>query len=243
MQVPPSLSQYSKRRTQELLTHPSLRNITLPTTFRHPVQPCSLVWTCSGHSYTRSVSNTTRTVLLPVSSKLFFVVLATESARSLCLDWMVTALSSKRQQLLANERLVAEDGFILNLVSVILQLGSKVSQDKLDPAYLQTDITDGSMLKATINEMKEFFDNPEKGKDQNFPIVCWFLSLQALHIGILPIIRRFNTQVSPRTDINIITSGTREVSEHKQGRKIWLMILKIWSQPGRIILQHLAATL
>ena len=214
MQVPPSLSQYSKRRTQELLAHPSLRNLTLPTTFRQPAQPCSLVWTCSGHSYTRSVSNTTRTVLLPVSSKLFFVVLATESARSLCLDWMVTVLSSKRQQLLANERLEAEDG--LNLVSVILHLGSKVNQDKLDPAYLQMDTTDESMLKATINEMKEFFDNQEKGKDQNFPIVCWFLSMQALNIGILPIIRRFNTQVSPRTDFNIITSGTRIVWEYKQ---------------------------
>ena len=129
------------------------------------------------------------------------MVLATESARSLCLDWMATALfKKKKQHFQANERLVATDGFILNLVSVLLHLSSKVDQDKLNPSYLQM----------------EFYDNQEKGLNKNFPIECWFLTLQALHIGILPIIRRFNTQVSPRTDTNNISSGTREISEHNQ---------------------------
>ena len=52
-----------------------------------------------------------------------------------------TALSrnSKRHQLQTNERLVVGDGFLLNLVSVLQHLGSKVKQDKLDPAYLQMD--------------------------------------------------------------------------------------------------------
>ena len=110
---------------------------------------------------------------------------------------MATALTrnSKRQQLQANERLVAGDGFMLNLVSVLQHLCSKVKQDKVDPAYLhmdttKVDTTDESRLKATSQEVKEFCEEQEKGKEQNFPTECWFLTLQAHHIGILPIIRR-----------------------------------------------------
>ena len=47
--------------------------------------------------------------------------------------------NSKRQQLQANERQVAGDGFMLNLVLVLQLLCSKVKQDKVDPVYLYTD--------------------------------------------------------------------------------------------------------
>ena len=115
----------------------------------------------------------------------------------LCLDWVSTALARnfKRQQLQANERLVAGDGFMLNLVTVLQHLSSKVKQDKVDPAYLhmdtsRIDTTDESRLKASSTDVKEYSEKLEKGKEQNFPTECWFLTLQAHHIGILPIIRR-----------------------------------------------------
>jgi len=134
--------------------------------------------------------------------QLYYVVLATKTSRSLCLDWVSTALdrNSKRQQLQANERLVAGDGFMLNLVSVLQHLSSKVKQDKVDPAYLhmdtcRVDTTDESRLKATSSEVKEFCEKQEKGKEQNFPTECWFLTLQAHHIGILPIIRRYQRRL------------------------------------------------
>jgi ubiquitin conjugation factor E4 B len=73
--------------------------------------------------------------------------------------------NSKMQQLQANERLVAGDDFMLNLISVLHHLISKV---------------------------KEFCEQQEKGKEQNSPTECWFLTLQAHHIGILPIIERFD---------------------------------------------------
>ena len=110
---------------------------------------------------------------------------------------MATALArnNKRQQLQANERLVAGDGFMLNLVSVLQHLCSKVKQDKVEPAYLhmgtcRIDTADDSRLKATSGDVKEFCLKQEKGKEQNFPTECWFLTLQAHHIGILPIVRR-----------------------------------------------------
>lgn len=134
--------------------------------------------------------------------QLFYLILASKSSRSLCLDWVATTLSrnSKRQQLQANERLVAGDGFMLNMVSVLQHLCSKVKQDKVDPAYLhmdtsRVDTTDESRLKATSQEVKEYCEKQEKGKEQNFPTECWFLTLQAHHIGILPIIRRYQRRL------------------------------------------------
>ena len=81
--------------------------------------------------------------------------------------------NSKRQQLQANERQVAGDGFMLNLVSVLQLLCAKVKQDKVDPVYLYTDTcrldtTDDSRLKSTSKDYKECKDKQEKGKEANF---------------------------------------------------------------------------
>ena len=88
------------------------------------------------------------------------------------MDWLAPALvrNSKRQQLQANERQVAGDGFMLNLVSVLQLLCAKVKQDKVDPVYLYTDTcrldtTDDSRLKSTSKDYKECKEKEEKGKE------------------------------------------------------------------------------
>ena len=88
------------------------------------------------------------------------------------MDWLAPALvrNSKRQQLQANERQVAGDGFMLNLVSVLQLLCAKVKQDKVDPAYLYTDTcrldtTDDSRLKSTSKDYKESKEKEERGKE------------------------------------------------------------------------------
>ena len=84
--------------------------------------------------------------------------------------------NSKRQQLQANERQVAGDGFMLNLVSVLQLLCAKVKQDKVDPAYLYTDTcslsldtTDDSRLKSTSQDYMEYKENQERGKEAILP--------------------------------------------------------------------------
>ena len=133
---------------------------------------------------------------------LFYPILATRSSRSSCLDWLAAALNrnSKRQQLQANERLVAGDGFMLNVVSLLQLLSSKVKQDKVDTNYLYTDkcridTSDDSRLKSTSQDFKEFVEKQEKGKEMNFPTECWWLTLFAHHVGVLPIIRRYQRRL------------------------------------------------
>ena len=114
------------------------------------------------------------------------------------MDWIASALSKnfKRQQLQANERLVAGDGFMLNLVSVLQHLCGKTMQDMVDPNYLhidttRVDITDESRHKASKREGNEFCGMLEKGKVQIFPSDCLNLALQAHRIGIMPILKRW----------------------------------------------------
>ena len=133
---------------------------------------------------------------------VFYPILVTKSSRPACLSWLAAALTrnSKRQQLQANERLVAGDGFMLNLVSLLQLLCSKVKQDKVDPTYLymdssRIDTADDSRLKATSQEFKAFQDEQEKGKEPNFPTECWWLTLYAHHVGVLPIIRRYQRRL------------------------------------------------
>ena len=60
--------------------------------------------------------------------QMFHCILANKSTREECLQWLQQAIerNSKRTQIKANERLVAGDGFMLNLVSVLQHLSAKV---------------------------------------------------------------------------------------------------------------------
>ena len=61
---------------------------------------------------------------------------------------------------------------MLNQVSMLQLLCAKVKQDKVDPAYLNTDncsldTTDDSRLKSTSKDYKEYKEKQEKGKEAN----------------------------------------------------------------------------
>ena len=134
--------------------------------------------------------------------ELFYPILVTKSSRPACLDWLAAALTrnSKRQQLQANERLVAGDGFMLNLVSVLQFLAVKVKQDKVDALYLYTencrlDTSEDSRIKTSSQDFKEFKEKMKGKKEINFPTECWWLTLYAHHVAVLPIIRRYQRRL------------------------------------------------
>ena len=151
---------------------------------------------------------------------VFYSILSTKSSRSQCLDWLAAALNrnSKRQQLQTNERLVAGDGFMLNVLSTLQLLSSKVKQDKVDTHYLYTDTcridtSEDSRLKATSQEFKEFSEKQEKGKEANFPTECWWLTLYAHHVAVLPIIRRYQRRLRALRDLQKMVEEL-EKTEH-----------------------------
>lgn len=133
--------------------------------------------------------------------QLLHEVATNRGSRGPLLNWLasVIARNGKRTQLQANERLVAGDGFMLNVVCVLQHLCAKVKQDKVDPEYLhrpncRIDISEESRLKASSQEAKEYVEKQEE-KESNFPTECWFLTLVAHHVGVLPIVRRYQRRL------------------------------------------------
>jgi len=133
--------------------------------------------------------------------QLLHEVATNKKSRGPLLDYIASALAKngKRTQLQANERLVAGDGFMLNVTSVLQHLCGKVKQDKVDAEYLhrpncRIDISEESRLKASSQEAKEYVEKQEE-KESNFPTECWFLTLVAHHVGVLPIVRRYQRRL------------------------------------------------
>jgi len=157
--------------------------------------------------------------------KLFYAVVANSGSREAVLSYIQELLSRnhKRQQLQVDERRVAGDGFMLNVMSVLQLLSGKVRQDKVDPAYLHHPscrlvLRDEARIRATAQEAEEFASTglPAAGhrhKDPNFPTECWFLTLQAHHIGVMPIVRRYQRRLRALRELQKMVDDL-EKSEH-----------------------------
>ena len=111
----------------------------------------------------------------------------------------------KRQQLQVMERYVAGDGFMLNFLSVMQHLSSKVKMETVDVYYLHSaksriNITEDTRLNMTTKESEEWVESLNKSdnfnwKDPKFPTECWHLTLFAHHLSILPCIRRYQRRL------------------------------------------------
>eukprot|EP00096_Caligus_rogercresseyi_P011228 TRINITY_DN4351_c0_g1_i1.p1 TRINITY_DN4351_c0_g1~~TRINITY_DN4351_c0_g1_i1.p1 ORF type:complete len:1058 (-),score=361.53 TRINITY_DN4351_c0_g1_i1:325-3498(-) len=135
--------------------------------------------------------------------KIMINILVNSSTREAGLRFLkkVVSANAKRQQMQVNERLVAGDGFMLNFMSVLQHLSAKILIKKVDPYYLshpQTGVLVGedTRVHMTAQEYTEWIgqlnsNGGHEWREIKFPTECWFLTLQAHHIGILPCIRRY----------------------------------------------------
>ena len=113
--------------------------------------------------------------------------------------------NAKRQQLQVQERFVAGDGFMLNFLSVMQHLSSKVKMGQVDVFYLHSsksrvNISEDTRLNMTTKEAEEWVETLNKSesfkwKDPNFHTECWHLTLLAHHLSILPCIRRYQRRL------------------------------------------------
>merc|ERR1719354_1197751 len=106
---------------------------------------------------------TLRVALQHVRTEMFKIVhslLVSSDARDPCLDYLATLLNrnAKKTQIQADGKLLATDGFMINIVSVLQQLCLKVRPEKVDRAYLvhprcRIDDSQVSTIKATKEEI------------------------------------------------------------------------------------------
>ena len=96
---------------------------------------------------------------------------------------------------------MAGDGFMLNLLSVLQHLSAKVTLSQVDFFYLHSKehsrlpllTKDDARLKMDCREAEKWTEGLAPAAWKNppkFTTECWYLTLQAHHISILPCIRR-----------------------------------------------------
>uniref|UniRef100_A0AAQ4Q6Z3 Ubiquitin conjugation factor E4 B n=1 Tax=Gasterosteus aculeatus aculeatus TaxID=481459 RepID=A0AAQ4Q6Z3_GASAC len=100
-----------------------------------------------------------------------------------------------------DDKLVSTDGFMLNFLWVLQQLSMKIKLETVDPYYIfHPRCRSGGLL---------FFSEPK------FPTECFFLTLHAHHLSILPGCRRYIRRLRAIRELN------RTVEELKNSESQW----------------------
>ncbi|XP_013772323.1 ubiquitin conjugation factor E4 B-like isoform X1 [Limulus polyphemus] len=157
--------------------------------------------------------------------RVFHAILVNSSSRDAALEFLTVALKTneKRAQLQSNERLVAGDGFMLNLLSVFQHLCVKVKLDKVDPFYpyhskARISISGETRLKLTTQEANSWVESQNESNiwiDPKFPTECFFLTLHFHHISIIPSITKYTRRIRAIRDLH------RLVEELQNAESLW----------------------
>ncbi|XP_018324068.1 ubiquitin conjugation factor E4 B isoform X2 [Agrilus planipennis] len=150
--------------------------------------------------------------------KIFHDVLANASSRDGMLQYLTNLLkcNEKRAQLQAEERNLAGDGFMLNVLSVLQMLAVKVKLGKIDFYYLfhpsaVIDIKNDTRLKFSSQETTDWleeFGKQNQWTEAKFPTQCWFLTLHCHHLALMPALQRFQRRLRAMRDIQKLLDDT-----------------------------------
>lgn len=145
--------------------------------------------------------------------KLFHSMLVNTGSREPVLSFLgrMIRLNHRRAQIHVEEQLVAGDGAMVNLVSVLQQLCFRVKLEKVDPYYMVhpdslVDVSKDSRLSMTQDEADAWLNKLRSGEDfkfqeVNFHSQCWFLTLHAHHLGVLPVMRKYTRRIRAIRDL------------------------------------------
>lgn len=178
--------------------------------------------------------------------KLFYAFILYKDTRDTVLKYIAELLkhNGKRTQYNADERSLAQDGFMLNLMAVLQQLSLKVKLDRIDPMYpfhpqSLVNIDEDTKLRF---ESADFVKHMEKLKDEiqweepKFVSHCWFFTLHAHHLGIIPAISRYHKRLRAIKELQRMVDelnatrtrweNTPVARRNKQARDKWASRIK-----------------
>ncbi|XP_075695419.1 ubiquitin conjugation factor E4 B isoform X1 [Rhinoderma darwinii] len=179
---------------------------------------------------TRVVSQSLQHYLESARQELFKIlhsILLNGETRESALNYMAAIVNGnmKKAQMQTDDRLVSTDGFMLNFLWVLQQLSTKIKLETVDPMYafhpkcriaLPSDET---RIKGTMEEvtswMEELNQDPSSFSEPKFPTECFFLTLHAHHLAILPSCRRYIRRLRAIRELN------RTVEELKNNESQW----------------------
>ncbi len=152
--------------------------------------------------------------------------------------------NDKRTQFHADEKTLARDGFMMNVMCTLQKLSVKIKLERVDPMYpfhweSMINISKDTKLRYDENEYKEYTDtlstivelnsknfqfylesrlgNGVSGvtwAEVNFQTHCWYLTLQAHHLAILPAIQRYNKRLRAIKEIRRMLQELNNTKSH-----------------------------
>uniref|UniRef100_A0A670YBT0 Ubiquitin conjugation factor E4 B n=1 Tax=Pseudonaja textilis TaxID=8673 RepID=A0A670YBT0_PSETE len=179
---------------------------------------------------TRVVSQSLQHYLESARQELFKIlhsILLNGETREAALSYMAAVVNAnvKKAQMQADDRLVSTDGFMLNFLWVLQQLSTKIKLETVDPSYIfhpRCRIVvpaDETRVKATLEDvsswMVELCEDQSLFSEPKFPTECFFLTLHAHHLSILPSCRRYIRRLRAIRELN------RTVEDLKNNESQW----------------------
>ncbi|XP_038629728.1 ubiquitin conjugation factor E4 B isoform X4 [Scyliorhinus canicula] len=178
---------------------------------------------------TRVVSQSLQHHLESARTDLFKVlhnILLNGETRESALNYMAAVVNRnmKKAQMQTDDRLVSTDGFMLNFLWVLQQLSTKIKLETVDPMYIfhpkcRINIpADETRVKASMEDIKCWLselNDQSRFAEPKFPTECFFLTLHAHHLAILPSCRRYIRRLRAIRDLN------RTVEELKNSESQW----------------------
>ncbi|XP_074703928.1 ubiquitin conjugation factor E4 B isoform X2 [Strix aluco] len=179
---------------------------------------------------TRVVSQSLQHYLELARQELFKIlhsILLNGETREAALNYMAAVVNAnmKKAQMQTDDRLVSTDGFMLNFLWVLQQLSTKIKLETVDPMYIfhprcRIDLpTDETRVKATMEDVTawiaELYRDPSPFSEPKFPTECFFLTLHAHHLSILPSCRRYIRRLRAIRELN------RTVEDLKNNESQW----------------------
>ncbi|XP_042334211.1 ubiquitin conjugation factor E4 B isoform X1 [Sceloporus undulatus] len=179
---------------------------------------------------TRVVSQSLQHYLESARQELFKIlhsILLNGETREAALSYMAAVVNAnmKKAQMQTDDRLVSTDGFMLNFLWVLQQLSTKIKLETVDPSYIfhpRCRIVlpaDETRVKATMEDvgswMAELSRDLSVFSEPKFPTECFFLTLHAHHLSILPSCRRYIRRLRAIRELN------RTVEDLKNNESQW----------------------
>ncbi|XP_067302049.1 ubiquitin conjugation factor E4 B isoform X2 [Pseudorasbora parva] len=179
---------------------------------------------------TRVVSQSLQHYLESARGDLFKIlhnILLNGETREAALSYMAALVNRnvKKAQMQTDDKLVSTDGFMMNFLWVLQQLSMKIKLETVDSLYIfhpkcRLNLSrEETRLNATMEDLKswltELHEDPSKFSEPKFPTECFFLTLHAHHLSILPCCRRYIRRLRAIRDLN------RTVEELKNSENQW----------------------
>uniref|UniRef100_A0A8D0T5A4 Ubiquitin conjugation factor E4 n=1 Tax=Sus scrofa TaxID=9823 RepID=A0A8D0T5A4_PIG len=159
--------------------------------------------------------------------KILHSILLNGETREAALGYMAAVVNAnmKKAQMQTDDRLVSTDGFMLNFLWVLQQLSTKIKLETVDPTYIfhpRCRITlpnDETRVNATMEDVNdwltELYGDQPPYSEPKFPTECFFLTLHAHHLSILPSCRRYIRRLRAIRELN------RTVEDLKNNESQW----------------------